>query len=427
MEHQLHRLALALCSSAPPEPLDDVLQQYTETLCSAQKQATIVNTLIQDIPTFKGSDSTQLEDWLVDIETAASLTDESRTKLAQAKSKGLTCTLITEALTSGKCWEEIKDLLHLKICNLDIHSSVSYFMDIQQKDKESLAAYIHRFKREAKRFKFTNNAATIKIFVKGLKNAHTVATHVYEKGPQTLADAISKVEKLQAAQQLTATLLPSSTVNVMSSEEDQCFQCQELGHIACHCPNVHCFECNEYGHIVVDCPDRIRQLGTPACCHRQNSRTRHHTKSTSRCHHQDRYRYSRSSLQSQLYRYRSHSHHTSHRGHCRSHNRHSGCHHRSISHHCHSTHHLCHDTLHQRSSSHRSSLTHSRDCSRSRPCTAYKPSEKTLFKSSSSSGRKAVKPQDRKHHRVMIDDPQTDYCSSNDTSSGSKDDEGHLN
>ena len=49
----------------------------------------------------------------MDIETAANLTDESRTKLAQAKSKGLTHTLIIEALTSGKCWEEIKDLLHL--------------------------------------------------------------------------------------------------------------------------------------------------------------------------------------------------------------------------------------------------------------------------------------------------------------------------
>ena len=51
---------------------------------SAQKQTTFVNTLIQDIPIFNGSDSTQLEDWLVDIKTAADLTDESRTKLAQA-------------------------------------------------------------------------------------------------------------------------------------------------------------------------------------------------------------------------------------------------------------------------------------------------------------------------------------------------------
>ena len=133
------------------------------------------NLLIQDIPTFNGSDSTQLEDWLVDIETVAKLTDESRTKLAQAKSKGLTHTLITEALTSGKCWEEIRDLLHLKICNSDIYTSVSCFTEIQQKEKESLAANIHRFKREAKSCSFTNDAATIRIFVKVLKNAHTIA------------------------------------------------------------------------------------------------------------------------------------------------------------------------------------------------------------------------------------------------------------
>ena len=114
IECELHRLSLVLHSSAPLEPLHDVLQQYMETLCSAQKQTTFMNTLIQDITTFNGSDSTQLEEWLVDIETAADLTNESRTKLAQAKSKGLTCTLITEALTSGRCWKEIKDLLHLK-------------------------------------------------------------------------------------------------------------------------------------------------------------------------------------------------------------------------------------------------------------------------------------------------------------------------
>ena len=108
---------------------------------------------------------------------------------------------------------------------MDIHTSASHLMEIQQKEKESLAAYIHHFKREAKRCNFTNSAATIRIFVKGLKNTHTLDTCVYEKGPQTLADAVCEVEKLQAVQQLTATLLPSSTVNVMSHEEDQCFQC----------------------------------------------------------------------------------------------------------------------------------------------------------------------------------------------------------
>ena len=91
---------------------------------------------------------------------------------------------------------------------MDIHTSVSHFIKIQQKEKESLTAYIHQFKREANRCKFNNDAATIRIFIKGLRNTHTLTTRVYKKGPQSLADAIREIEKLQAAQQLTDTLLP---------------------------------------------------------------------------------------------------------------------------------------------------------------------------------------------------------------------------
>ena len=47
----------------------------------------------------------------------------------------------------------------------------------------------------------------------------------------------------------------------MSHEEDLCFQCQESGHMADHCPNVCCFECDEYRHTVVDCPHRIPPSG----------------------------------------------------------------------------------------------------------------------------------------------------------------------
>ena len=97
-----------------PEPLDEVLQQYTEMLCTAQKRNTFMNTLLQDITIFNSSNSSQLEDWLIDVETTSDLTSESRTKLAQANSKGLTCTLISEAQDSDKSWEEIKDLLYLK-------------------------------------------------------------------------------------------------------------------------------------------------------------------------------------------------------------------------------------------------------------------------------------------------------------------------
>ena len=205
-------------------------------LCTAQKKTSLESSLLHDIPILNGQDSSQLEDWLTDIETASELTGKSRTKLAQVKSRGLVRTLISEALTAQKSWEELKDSLHLKISNADIHTSISQFMDIQKTDKESLATYVHRFKWEASR-----------IFLKGLKNAHTIATKVYEKGPQTLSEAIKEVEKLQAAQQITSTLLPTSSVNTMSSNNDRCFQCQEIGHMACYCPHIQCYDCDNYG------------------------------------------------------------------------------------------------------------------------------------------------------------------------------------
>ena len=215
LEQRLNRLTLTLCPSS--DPTEEVLDKYTETLCTTQKKTSLESSLLQDIPTLNGQDSSQLEDWLTDIVMASELIGESRTKIAQAKLKGLVRTLISKALMAQKTWEEINDSLCLKISNVDIHTSISHFMDIQQTDKESLAAYVHRFKWEANRCKFNNDAATIRIFLKGLKNACTIATKVYKKGPQTLADTIKEVEKLQAAQQITSTLLSTSLVNTMSS------------------------------------------------------------------------------------------------------------------------------------------------------------------------------------------------------------------
>ena len=189
LECKLNQLALILHLPMPLEPIEEVLHQYTNTLCNAQKKTSFVNSLLQDITILNGNDSSQLEDWLTDIETTSDLTGKSRTKLAQAKSKGLVGMLISEALTSNKTWDEVKDCLHLKICNSDIHTSVSHFMEIQQKERESLVAYIHHFKREASRIKFDIDIAMIKIFIKGLKNVHTLATTVYEKGTQSLTNA----------------------------------------------------------------------------------------------------------------------------------------------------------------------------------------------------------------------------------------------
>ena len=97
-----------------------MLDRYTKTLCTTQKKTSLESSLLQDIPTLNGQDSSQLEDWLTDMETASDLTGESRTKLAQAKPRGLVRTLISEALIAQKNWEEIKDSLHLKISNVQI-------------------------------------------------------------------------------------------------------------------------------------------------------------------------------------------------------------------------------------------------------------------------------------------------------------------
>ena len=81
IEQNLNDLTLALCHQH--SPIENVLDWYTETLCMVQKKTSLENTLLQDIPILNGQDASQLEDWLTDIETAAELTNKSRTKLAQ--------------------------------------------------------------------------------------------------------------------------------------------------------------------------------------------------------------------------------------------------------------------------------------------------------------------------------------------------------
>ena len=122
----------------------------------------------------------------MDIGTTVDLTSKSQAKLAKAKSRRLPCTLITEAINSEKTWDVIKDLLRLKLCNANICTYTSCFMDMKQWEEESLAAYVHQFKMEAKCCNFTNDAATIRIFVKGLWNAHSLVARIYEQDPQTL-------------------------------------------------------------------------------------------------------------------------------------------------------------------------------------------------------------------------------------------------
>ena len=49
LECKLNQLALTLCLPMPSEPIEEVLHQYTNTLCNAQKKTSFVNFLLQDI------------------------------------------------------------------------------------------------------------------------------------------------------------------------------------------------------------------------------------------------------------------------------------------------------------------------------------------------------------------------------------------
>ena len=182
-----------------------------------------------------------------------------------------------------------------------------------------------------------------------------------------MSEAIKEVEKLQAAQQITSTLLPTSSVNTMSSDNDRCFQCQEVRHMACYCPHIWCYDCDNYGHVAMDCPDKIPPSGTPACRGTDtNDRSR---RSSSRCHshvrhshhdHRDRSRLSCSQSQPCNHSYRSSSHQDPCRSRSRSFHRSSRCnfsHDRSSSSYCHHC-----NIPHHRPSSHRNAF---RDDSRS--------------------------------------------------------------
>ena len=144
-EHELQNLLIVLHPPPPPtpnEPIGEVIWQHTDTFCTTQKQSNLKNSLRQDIAFFNEHDPTKLEEWLMDIETEVDLRSESRATLTKVKLRGLRHTLVTEAINSNTSWDEIKDLLQLKLCNADIHTYTLCFMEIQQLEKESLAPYI---------------------------------------------------------------------------------------------------------------------------------------------------------------------------------------------------------------------------------------------------------------------------------------------
>ena len=52
LDQKLNQLTITLCP--PSEPIEEVLDKYTDTLCTTQKKTSLESSLLQDIPTLNG-------------------------------------------------------------------------------------------------------------------------------------------------------------------------------------------------------------------------------------------------------------------------------------------------------------------------------------------------------------------------------------
>ena len=188
---------------------------------ATQRESNLTTTMLQDIPTFDGQDSSMLEDWFMDIETATGILTENHTCQAKDKLCGLTHTLIPGATKTGKCWNEIKGILRLKLCNANTQTYTSWFMEILQKDNETPAAYIHHFKMAAKQCAFDNKTVAICIFVKGLRDAPIIASKIYEKDTKLCLKSpdLLRNSNWQLPQHLLQSVWCLVVINVLSIDE----------------------------------------------------------------------------------------------------------------------------------------------------------------------------------------------------------------
>ena len=237
------------------------------TLNSSNRRHQLSISVLNDIDTFDGKQGHKLDDWLADIENAAAIVEEDKVMVAKGKARGLARDLIKEH--ESQPWPHIKEQLRTRVNNASIHTYTSRFMEIQQKGSETLIAYIHRFKKEAKHCNFDSHPAKIRIFLKGLINSSKIAPGVYEKGPTTIEDAIGIVEKISSAQRIAASFSLNHQISMMKrgptdhqTPNQDCSNCGQLGHPWFTCLRIICDECNQRGHIYRHCWDRIPPSGT---------------------------------------------------------------------------------------------------------------------------------------------------------------------
>ena len=213
------------------------------TLNNSNRRHQLSISVLNDIDTFDGKQGHKLDDWLANIENAAAIAEENKVIVAKGKARGLARDLIKKH--EDQPWPHIKDQLCNHLNNASIHTYTSRFMEIQQKDSETLMAYIHRFKKEAE------HPAKIRIFLKRLINSSKIAPGVCEKGSTTIEDAIGIVEKISSAQRIAASFSQNHQISMMKrgptdhhTPNQDCSNCGQLGHPWFTCPCIICDGCN---------------------------------------------------------------------------------------------------------------------------------------------------------------------------------------
>ena len=237
------------------------------TLNNSNRRHQLSISVLNDIYTFNGKQGHKLDDWLANIENAATLVEENEVIVAKGKARRLVQDLIKEH--KDKSWPHIKEQLCNHVNNASIHTYTLRCMEIQQEDSETLTAYIHRFKKEVKHCDFDSHPAKIRTFLKGLITSSKIVWGVYEKGPETIKDAISIVEKISSAQHIAASFSQNHQISMMKrgstdhhTLSQDCSNCGQTGHPWFTCPHIICDRCNQCGHIYRHCWDRIPPSGT---------------------------------------------------------------------------------------------------------------------------------------------------------------------
>ena len=100
--------------------------------------------------------------------------------MADAKSHGLTHMLIYEATQTGECWDEIKGILRLKLCNANIHTYTLWRYN--RKPMKLLQPISITSRQQLSDAPLTMTLAIL-IFVKGLRDAPTIPAEIYENNP----------------------------------------------------------------------------------------------------------------------------------------------------------------------------------------------------------------------------------------------------